>query len=192
MIAGVALVTVWLSTSASSARGLEKTTAPQPAAVSDTDNVPPPVVPHIRFQEPRLQQLVEEGLQVSATLRALSAKLEGSDVVAYVRCDRQLRNRVSGYLSFVSKAGGLRYVLIRIAYLGPREQQVALIGHELRHAVEVADMPAVVDTASFHREYQRIGIAQRFVGPNQTVAYETDNARKAGEQILRELNRSTS
>lgn len=176
-----------ISGSLSGASEYELTTS----ADADLDDADTTKVGHVRFETPRLQQLVEQALDDSATLRGLIGYLDASDVVAYVRCEPRLRNQTSGYLTFVSQAGGLRYVLIRVAYLGSRMTQVALVGHELQHAVEVADAKGIVDGESFHRAYKRMGYLNQFSSIDGLVAYETENARQVGERILRELQRST-
>jgi hypothetical protein len=147
--------------------------------------------PHVRVLDRRLQQILEHAADASPTLQTLIARLEDSDVVAYVECDLTLRSQVAGHLSFVSAAGGLRYVRIRVAHVGAPSRQAALIGHELRHAVEVAALPAIVDDASFAREYARIGFLNPAAGLDGVTSYETRNARLTGEQILRELRQET-
>ena len=124
-------------------------------------------------------------------LEGLINRLEASDVVVYVRCDHTLRRGVTGKLSFVGMSAGTRYVLVRVGYLGDRLRQIALIGHELRHAVEVADTAAIVDTASFQREYARLGYVNRLASGNGVIAFESDEAVAAGERILRELKNGT-
>ena len=126
-------------------------------AVSGTTDSPNPLLPHVRVLNERLRQIIDRATAASPTLQRLMALLEESDVVVYIQCDMRLPSRVAGRLSFVSAAAGVRYVLIRVAYVGAVSPQAALIGHELRHAVEVAERPAIVDDTSFDREYARIG-----------------------------------
>ena len=159
--------------------------------VSGTTDSPNPLQSHVRVLNERLRQIIDRATPASPTLQRLPAVLQESDVVVYIQCDMRLPSRVAGRLSFVSSAAGVRYVLIGVAYVGSVSPQAALIGHELRHAVEVAELPAIVDETSFDREYARIG----FVGPSGGAygvkSYETQNARAAGEQILRELREGT-
>jgi hypothetical protein len=145
----------------------------------------------IRTDDPRMQQLLEEGVLRSATLRALAERLLQSDVVVYVVCDGDPRARIAGRLTFVAAAGGLRYVVVRLAPLRSRAQQIALLGHELRHAVEVADTPAIVDTESMAREYTRFGR----INPHAAtagLAFDTQAAIDAGRQVLSELAAMTA
>jgi hypothetical protein len=147
--------------------------------------------PHVRTTDTRLRHIVEHGAAVSPTLRALIERLEHSDIVAYLVPDVGLQARSRGRLSFVATAGGVRYVRIELAHVGSVNHQTAFVGHELRHAVEVADTPAIVDTASFDRAYARIGFLNAFVSEGDVRSYETRDAIDAGSQILKELLRRT-
>ena len=160
-------------------------------SVSRYDDATIDVAPHIRVDDKRLSHLLDYGRQRSGMLDGLINRLEASDVVVYVRCDRQLRRGVTGRLSFVGMSAGTRYVLVRVGYVGDRLRQIALIGHELRHAVEVADTAAIIDTASFQREYGRLGFVNRSASRSGITAFESDEAVDAGERILRELKNGT-
>jgi hypothetical protein len=141
--------------------------------------------PPIRSTDRRLRMLLEEGLRTSPTLRALVARLHASDVVVYLQCDGPAAP--DGRLTFLSSAGGYRYVVVRMARFG-RLQQIAMMAHELQHAVEIAEIPAIVDGESLEREYKRIG----YINPWSSlpgVAFDTLAAVRAGEQVLRELMR---
>ena len=163
---------------------------PSPA-VSGTTDSPASLQPHVRVLNERLRQIIDRAAPGSPTLQRLLALLEESDLVVYIQCDMRLPSRVAGRLSFVTSAAGVRYVLIRVAYVGSVSPQAALIGHELRHAVEVAELPAIVDETSFDHEYARIGFVRPSGSAYGVKSYETDNARAAGEQILRELQKGT-
>jgi hypothetical protein len=146
---------------------------------------------HVRVEDRQLVELIDRGIYESETLALLVSNLQASDVIAFIRCDSQLGRRMSGYLSFVSATDVYRYVLIRVGCVGARGRQTAVIGHELRHAIEVADTPAIVDISSFHREYSRIGFLSNFASGDHVMSYETDNAKQAGARILHELKKST-
>jgi hypothetical protein len=140
---------------------------------------------HIRTTDRRLRVLLEDGLRLSPTLRALVARLQASDVVVYLRCDGAM-DRADGRLTFVSAAGGYRYVVVRMAHLA-RERQIAIMAHELQHAVEIAEEPAIVDGPSLVREYHRIG----FVNDSAAlpgIAFDTHAAVRVGKQVRKELD----
>jgi hypothetical protein len=155
------------------------------AAESITDS---PRRPPIRSTDRRLRSLLEDGVRLSPTLRALVARLRASDVVVYLQCDGY--HAPDGRLTFLSSAGGYRYVVVRMARF-PRLQQIAMMAHELQHAVEIADHPSIVDGPSLVREYQRIGYENPW---NQLpgVAFDTQAAVRVGEQVLKELMEDSS
>jgi hypothetical protein len=154
------------------------------ARVLTAETAPDASRPHIRTTDQRLLRLVRDGARTSETFRRLVDRLNRSDVVVYLDCAGTAAPE--GRLTFVSAVGGYRYVHVRMARLPSKEIQIALIGHELQHAVEIADAPDVVDTPSLAREYQRIG----FLSPRLTpgTSFDSDAAVDAGNRILRELS----
>jgi hypothetical protein len=143
-------------------------------------------LPAIRTTDRRLHALVRDGMRSSETFRALVDRLERSDVVVYLRCERDASTHVSGRLTFVSAVGGLRYVMVRLRPLSSRTQQLAIMAHELRHAVEIADAPTVVDDITLGVEYQRIGHVNRW-SHTAGLAFDSQAAIRAGADVLREL-----
>ena len=144
---------------------------------------------HIRTTDDRLRRLLDVGMRSSQTFRALVHRLLESDVVVYLWCNGTKAAGVDGRLTFLSAAGGLRYVVVQLARLQPRERQIAIIAHELRHAVEIADAPHVIDAASLGREYGRIGYVSG-VALSKHQTFDTNAAVEAGVAVLRELSAS--
>jgi hypothetical protein len=139
---------------------------------------------HIRTTDARLIRLLRDGVRASDTFRRLVDRLHRSDVVVYLDCGGGTPSS-DGRLTFISAVGGYRYVHVRVARLASADVQIALIGHELQHAVEIADAPAVVDSLSLVREYQRIGFLSPRITPG--VSFDSDAAVEAGNRVLREL-----
>ncbi len=139
---------------------------------------------HIRTTDPRLIRLLRDGVRASDTFRRLVDRLNRSDVVVYLDCGGG-RATADGRLTFISAVGGYRYVHVRVARLPSADIQIALIGHEPQHAVEIADAPGVVDSLSLAREYQRIGFLSPRITPG--VSFDSDAAVEAGNRVLREL-----
>lgn len=139
---------------------------------------------HIRTTDRRLIRLLHDGVRGSETFRRLVDRLRQSDVIVYLECGGTASP--GGRLTFVTAAANWRYVHVRVARLASADVQIALIGHELRHAVEVADAPAVVDLPSLAREYQRIG----FPSPGQDpgASFDSSAAIDAGYRVLREMS----
>ena len=142
-----------------------------------------PDIIHLRTIDSRMRALVREGIRSSASFRALVDRINRSDVVVYIQCD--------GYTSpsrmtFMTSAGGLRYVLVRVQRMLLRDQQLAIMAHELQHAVEVADAPAIVDEVSLAQEYRKIGYVNRYsMAPG--IAFDSVAAVETGQRVLREL-----
>ena len=142
--------------------------------------------PRLRGSDRHVRSLVDDGVARSPFFRALVDQLERSDVVVYVRCGR-LPSRLDGQLTFVSAAGGLRYVLVQIAWDRPAQRKIAILGHELQHALEIAALPAIVDQPSMVREYARIGF-EREKGIELVTRFDTTAAIEAGERVWKEMN----
>src|SRR5438445_3650089 len=104
-----------------------------------------PQDPHIRSHDPELVDAIASGARTSDTLRDLIAHIQASDVVAYLVQQRSRSAGVAAHLSFISAAGGRRYVYIVVDPRYAGCQLIALLGHELQHVVEIADEPSVVD-----------------------------------------------
>jgi hypothetical protein len=155
-------------------------------ALADDDPADPP---HVRVTERRLRDLFEEGKRSSPTFQALASRLEDSDVVVYIEEDRWATTSFAGRLSFLSVVGGTRYLLIRVVPLMSPIQQLAMMAHELQHAVEVADNPGVVDENSLFREYMRIGYLNGVTSTG--LAVDTRAAIEAGARVAQELRSTT-
>jgi len=144
---------------------------------------------HIRTTDKRLIRLLHDGMRASDTFRRMVHRIRKSDVIVYLECGGSGSRSVDGRLTFISAVAGARYVHIRVARLASADVQIALIGHELRHAVEIADAPSVVDGESLAREYERIG----FLNGRQlaNTSYDSTAAVEAGYQVLRDLTGRT-
>lgn len=153
---------------------------------SVADAIPDPLLrPNIRITDPWLRRLVEAGVSQSPTFRSLVERLDGSDVVVYMQMSTLSSSDIAGRMTFLSSVGGLRYVVIRLAPLRSVVQQLAMIGHELQHAVEVADNTGIVDAETLYREYLRIGYLNGTTVSG--IAVDTKAAMNAGGRIADEL-----
>jgi hypothetical protein len=139
----------------------------------------------IRTLDPRLAELVQEGIARSGTFSDLVQQLTRGDVVVYVRYD-PLPAGVHGSLSFLSRAAGVRYVLVSLTADLDTPRSIVVLGHELRHAVEVVDQPSIVDTATFAAAYEQVTYRRRHLA-NGGVGLDTIAAVEAGVQIWKEM-----
>ncbi len=145
---------------------------------------PVPRSPRLRLTDPRLHTVVEAGRRQSPSFRALVDHLEDTDVVVYVQC-AFLRTGLAGELQFLTTAAKLRYVLVRIGWDLPLPRKIAILGHELQHALEVARSPDVVSAATLAAAYERFGFTRN--RGSDRADFDSAAAIDAGTTIWREL-----
>jgi hypothetical protein len=153
---------------------------------------PPPAVaqtpvrpPHIRPEDRDGRRFVEEAVGASPTVRDLVEQLQQSDVYVYLRFRAFSEIGLDGRLRFLSAAAGSRFVVIELACIRPRFDQIATFGHELHHALEIAAAPAVVSVATLAAYYQRIGTET--IGAAGTRTFETRSARVTANIVRKEV-----
>jgi hypothetical protein len=143
--------------------------------------------PHarIRPQDARLFELLRDGMARSATFRALVNRIESSNLIVYVSLSPVMKASLAGKLTWMTSAGGFRYVRATINTEQTADQMIATLAHELQHAVEVLDDDNVTDQRSLVELYKRIG---RPSHSGITAGWETVAAQEAGFRVRRELS----
>jgi len=141
-------------------------------------------IPHLRPLDRGLRELIAIGVRDSPSFRALVERINASDVIVYVRCGRHLRPGVTGQMTFAGSSAGFRYIVVAIEPVGFPERRLATLGHELRHAVEVADTPSIVDVRSLGVAYGQMGRSSRL---GVVTIFDTDAAIETGVQVWREV-----
>ena len=141
---------------------------------------------NIRASDQELVALLDEGMKRSQTFKGLVDRLSKSDVILYVRPDVTAKNNAPTRLTFLAAKGGYRYLVIRVAS-GRKEQQLATLGHEMQHAIVIADAASVVDSQSLKREFERVGkLTQPSVGDD--FFFESPVAADIRRRILSEVS----
>ena len=140
--------------------------------------------PHVRG-EGGMQRLVDSAAQRSSVIRAWLDRLEELDVTVYVRGRVFTQLDLAGRIGLLSVAGGHRFLLIELACGRSDVLQMATLGHELYHAIEIAEEPSVVSTATLADLYSRIGIQTGDHTGRRT--FETEAAAAAGLRARRQL-----
>ena len=143
----------------------------------------PPEV--LRALDHRLGDLVEQGLARSPTLRALQAHLQQSQVIIYLEWSSRLPANLVGRTRIMGAGGGYRYLSVQLDDRLSKLDELAVLGHELQHAVEIADDPGVVDEASLAGLYRRIG--SEASSGMASLWFETQEAIDAGRRVHSEL-----
>ncbi len=138
---------------------------------------------HVRTLDRHVQWLMARGLEHSATFAALVAELAHSDVIVYIQPAPDLPSSLCGRLFLLPNGTNQRYlrIQVRLDGLSPKDA-VALMAHELQHAVEVSRAREVRDAKALASLYARIG--DRGLGPDW---YETAAAQRTERKVLLEL-----
>jgi len=87
-----------------------------------------------------------------------------------------------GRLMIVPFGGQTRYLRIQIRADLPQHDAIALIGHEMRHALEIAGCPEVRDDGDMIKLYERIGHPS-----GGEHSYDTNEAQETGRKVRSEL-----
>ena len=144
--------------------------------------------PHVRSSVPRLAALLTRGVECSSTVRHLVATLDASDVIVYIE-PKQRRPSLSGYLShYIVTVAGIRYLRIYVEMQVAERQLISLIGHELQHAVEVAQAADARTNEDLKRVFDRLGFS---LGCHAAGCYETRAAGDVERAIRRELHEAS-
>ena len=91
----------------------------------------------------------------------------------FVEGDIRMPERLGARLTFVTSVNDVRYVLDINVTLAPR-RQIALLAHELQHALEIADRPEITDVEAMESFFEDIGFQSFEDGRHRS--YETDAA----------------
>jgi hypothetical protein len=153
-------------------------TAASPALGSSTGRV--------RSSNPAVLQLIAEAAERSATFRGLLEQIERSDGIVYVEFGYCAFGRLNGcMLPWVVPSTGGRYLRVQVTPDRARvdhERRIAIIAHELQHALEVLAHREVFDAETMRAMYARIGMPIA-----ASHAYETTAAFLAEDAVFSEL-----
>jgi hypothetical protein len=111
---------------------------------------------HVRAVVPVIGPLIARGIEHSVTFRELVAAIDASDSNVYVK-KGSCRHTVRACLVAVTAAESARFVWVTVDVHTADAELISRIGHELRHAIEVIEQPAVRDNDSMFFLYKRIG-----------------------------------
>ncbi|MBX7186050.1 MAG: hypothetical protein K1Y01_12980 [Vicinamibacteria bacterium] len=153
------------------------------SAAADQDTLPPWT--HLRPLSPSAIDLVWESMSRSSIVEDLLRQLEETGVVVYLT--DSMPGAVAGpvsHLVYLSNDETTRYLLVRIdRWRSTPFERIALLAHELQHALEVAAAPEVRDAQGLAKLYRRIG------WENQKDKFETEAAQMVGAQVRKQLTK---
>ena len=142
----------------------------------------------LRPLDAELAQTLAQLHAVSPGTRDLVDRLERSDLLIHIVAMGPIgadRGKLAGTTRFVVATGGRRLLRITVDERLPADLRAAALAHELQHAVEVANAPAVVDLESFGALYREHGYESG--GDSQANCFDTPQAVRVGAQVLEEF-----
>jgi len=152
-----------------------------PAAAQDGFVQPPP---HVRG-EGAMQRLIDDAARRSPAIQDWIDRLQTLDVTVYVRSRMFTQVDLDGRIALVSMTGSRRYLMIELACARSELVQMTTLGHELFHALEIAQEPSAVDAETVADLYARIGSQTGNTRGQRT--FETEAAIAAGLRARRQL-----
>lgn len=135
----------------------------------------------LRPTQPLGERVLADGLTRSPTFRRLVSRLERSDVIVYITVRIDMKPSLGGALRVLGRSATDRFVHISLNGQNSQPMLVALLGHELQHAVEVADAPDVTSDDSLTALYRRIGVHV------SRDAWDSRAAQETGRTVRAEL-----
>jgi len=137
---------------------------------------------HVRTESAQLRRLIDDTAAQSVIVRELIARLGCSDVIVYVELTASPQIP-RARTKLVTALPGVRFLRIGINTGMSGSDFAPLLGHELQHAVEIAERDEVRDEDAVRRLYREIGRA----GPRDS--FETDAALDVEWQVRLECRR---
>ena len=130
---------------------------------------------------------LDEGCFLSPTFRSLVEQLDRTTTIVYVEPGICAFGHFKACLPHaITLAGDTRFLRIIVEKGGGGAQELARIGHELQHALEIARAPNIQSAGDITELFRRIGRSPHC--PLGTPdCYETSAARAAGDAVLREV-----
>jgi hypothetical protein len=146
---------------------------------------PRPASAHVRAVSDVARQTLADALSRSSTVARLVRELNATDVIVFVdtRVDPAIPTAET---MLMAATASVRYVHV---ILNPRmtfDERVEYLGHELQHAIEIAQDAAAIDSASVRRRFASIGREVPSASPREK-SYETEGARLVSSLVRREL-----
>jgi hypothetical protein len=155
------------------------------AIVSANAEAQPDVETRVRSDARGVNELLADAARRSPTVRVLIERLQETDVIVYVRPRPFAPQTLAGQLTFVTAADDWRYVLVEIGCTESWDTQLATLGHELQHAVEIGEASWVRSTDDLAAFYRISGSVSSYTPGHET--FETNAAIDVGRQVMREL-----
>lgn len=136
---------------------------------------------HVRVLDRRLDRLIDDAIGRSTTFAGLVERLEASDVIIYVDRVMTLPRALRAHIGLAGATGAVRYLRIELRLNMSDKETMATLGHELQHALEIAEARDVRSDAGVCALYHRIGEQREW------LRFESQKADAIGRQVESEL-----
>jgi hypothetical protein len=138
----------------------------------------------LRTVERHSYALLSEALRCSSTVQDLAAKIEHSDLLIFLDISPE-PGVWRGATNLMSVGTSPRVLRVKVNARLELTERIAVLGHELQHAWEVAAEPDVKDTLAMRRLLERIGFR---ISPSDDH-YETHAAQQIERAVRDEVRR---
>ncbi len=136
----------------------------------------------VRVLDPVAAAMLAQAVERSAIVRALVHQLQHSNMIVHIEATRNLPSGIGGITRFVASRGEYRYLRISLSLWLPPADRVAIVGHELQHALEVAQSLSV-NAAEVRKWFETSGFRVRV----SHDLFETSAALQIEKRIRQEL-----
>jgi hypothetical protein len=136
----------------------------------------------VRCLDREARKLLEAAMAASPTIVQMMTELQSADLIVGIETEVLKKRGLKGDARLTAASSAVRHVRIRIGLPDNQSSLIAVLGHELRHAVEIAGAPAIRDVATQRAHYLRIGYQ-----PVGRGYYETEAALETGRQVSAEV-----
>jgi hypothetical protein len=157
--------------------------AGRPASSAGADHT---AIPRVRSSNAAIAALIQQAGERSKTFRGLVEAINASDGIVYVE-EGTCGHGVRACFVTVTVAGANRILRVKVDTRKAADPDLMwLIGHELRHTIEVLSDRTVTSQADMYFFYSQEGHKQ-----NDARAFETPAAIEAGEAIRAEVGQQS-
>jgi hypothetical protein len=136
----------------------------------------------VRVLDPLAATMLGQAVERSAIVRDLVDQLRHSNLIVHIAATRNLPSGIGGTTRFVASRGEHRYLRISLSASLPPADRVAIVGHELQHALEVAQSLAA-NAAEVRQWFETSG----FRAGISDDLFETNAALQIERHIRQEL-----
>jgi hypothetical protein len=141
-----------------------------------------PMSMRVRPMQNDAKRVLATGIAQSPTFRRLVDRLEQSNVIVYIELRPDMPAFRGGSLRFLAHSATDYFLKIHLNRQFTGKTLIALLGHELQHAVEVADAGGIGSAEDLRALYRRLG------EPTGIDQFDTAAARNVGYRVREELN----